>query len=100
MKVDPKYWRYRQYAAAISYKDANQTEKVIQLLEEAIKDPEVPTMIKNILSNFHYERGNILRTVELLEDIVANSRDQFYVNKARIKLSEIELRYHQYFHSH
>jgi tetratricopeptide (TPR) repeat protein len=84
--ADPRFWRYRLYAGAIAYRNSAEPEKVVALLEEAMRYPDCPTMLMNILANLHKKRGDYRRAAEIYEQIVAASRDDGYVQLAVLKL--------------
>ena len=48
---DPGFHRYRLYVAAILFKEAGEEKKMIGVLEEAIKYPDCPALLENILGN-------------------------------------------------
>ncbi|HNC75280.1 MAG TPA: hypothetical protein PK362_10415, partial [Elusimicrobiota bacterium] len=58
--------------------------------EESIKDPDCPTMLKNILANMYRKQGNDRRAAEIFLDILDNARDRSYADLALQKLQEIE----------
>ncbi len=87
---DPHFWRYRLYAGALAYRKAEDVQKVIPLLEEAIKDPECPSMLKNILANIHRREGNVKRAAEIFIELATSSRDNEYRDLALQKLREIQ----------
>jgi tetratricopeptide (TPR) repeat protein len=60
-KLDPSFYRYRLYMAAILYRDEGKDDRLIDALAEAIKYPDCPFLLKNILANLYKKMG---RTVE------------------------------------
>lgn len=88
---NPTFWRFRQYAAAIGYRQKNAEEKAIPLLEDALKDPEAPSMLKNILAGIYRKRGNNRRAAELYLELLEGSRDREYVTQAKRNLQEMGL---------
>lgn len=88
-QADPTFWRYRLTAGAIAYRRSAETEKVVALLEEAVLDPDCPTLLQNILANIHLKQGNVRRAAEIYAHIVRTSRDEGYVQHARRKLQEL-----------
>jgi tetratricopeptide (TPR) repeat protein len=89
-EADPHFPRYALYAGALAYKRSEGQDKVIPWLEEAIKDPDCPTMIKNILANMYRQEGNLRRAAEIFINIVETSRDKEYVALAIRKLQDIQ----------
>lgn len=90
-EADPHYPRYALYAGALNYRYARGHDEVVPWLEEAIKDPDCPTMVKNILANIYRRQGNNRRAAEIFLDMMENSRDPEYVDLARRKLEEMKL---------
>ncbi len=90
IRRDPTYWRFRLYAGAIGYKSRNQTEAAIPLLEEAIRYPDCPTMVANILGNLHEMTGNYARAAEIYGHILATAKDDADLRKARQKLEFLQ----------
>ncbi len=90
---DPAYWRFRLYAGAIGYKSQNQTDKVIPLLEEALSDPNCPTMIANILGNLYEMTGAYAKAAAVYRHILATSRDGYDLQKAAQKLEVLTERH-------
>ena len=85
IRGDPSFWRYRMYQGAIAYRKSQETEKVIATLEEAIKDPDCPSMIKNILAHIYIKKGNPKRAAEIYVDLL-ESRDPSYATHAKTQL--------------
>ncbi len=90
---DPNFWQYRLYAGAIGFRKAANVDKVIALLEEAIKDPECPSMVQNILANIYKREGNYRRAAEIYILMIETSRDPDYVSTARDKLEELRVKH-------
>ncbi|MBK8869585.1 MAG: hypothetical protein IPN19_00685 [Elusimicrobia bacterium] len=88
IRGDPTYWRYRMYLGAISYRKNQETEKVVATLEEAMKDPDCPSMIKNILAHIHIKKGNLKRAAEIYVDLL-ESRDPSYSTHAENQLVKL-----------
>lgn len=90
---DPDFWQYRLYAGAIGFRKAANVDKVVSLLEEAIKDPECPSMVQNILANIYKRQGNYGRAAEIYRRMLETSRDPAYVDTAREKLEELRAKH-------
>lgn len=91
--ADPTYWRFRLYAGAIGYRSANEMDKAIPLLEEAVKYPDCPTMIMNILGNLYEKKGDFKSAAQLYDRILSVSKDDFERFRARNKLEAIAQRF-------
>jgi tetratricopeptide (TPR) repeat protein len=87
-RADPNFWRYRLYMGAMAYRKNQEIDKAIASLEEASRDPDCPSMIKNILANIHVKQGNFQRAREIYSDLL-NSRDRSYTFFAEQQLREL-----------
>lgn len=93
IRYNPTYWKFRLYVGAIAYKQRGQNEQMIALLEDAIRFPDCPTMVKSILANIYEERGNPARSLQIWLDIFENPRgDSWYRDKAEAKIAELRAR--------
>jgi hypothetical protein len=86
---DPTFWRYRLYAGAISYRDDEQPEKVIPLLEEALKYPDCPSMLQNILASLYKKLGRYDRAAAIYEFTARVSNDPAAVETALRRLEDL-----------
>lgn len=86
---DPTFWRYRLYAGAVAYKDNESPEKVIALLEEALKYPDCPSMLQNILANLHKKAGHPARAAQIYAFTIETSKDAAAVHHARLQLEKL-----------
>ncbi|OGR82306.1 MAG: hypothetical protein A2902_00885 [Elusimicrobia bacterium RIFCSPLOWO2_01_FULL_64_13] len=92
MAREPSYWGYRLYAGAIGFQSREETSKVTALLEEAVRRPDCPTMVMNILAFLYEGQGNFARAIELYLEIAEHSRDAAYARKARNRLEKLRVR--------
>jgi tetratricopeptide (TPR) repeat protein len=88
IRGDPSFWRYRMYLGAISYRKNQETEKVIETLEQTIIDPDCPSMIKNILAHIYIKKGNLKRAAEIYVNLL-ESRDPSYSIHAENQLIKL-----------
>lgn len=88
VKGDPKFWRYKMMAGAIGYTQDDRSEEAVALLEESIKDPDCPSMIKSILAGIHRKAGRGGRAAEIYESLLA-ARDKEYAERARKNLEDM-----------
>ncbi|MGQ0645788.1 MAG: tetratricopeptide repeat protein [Elusimicrobiota bacterium] len=98
MQMDPANWQLRLYAGAVAFRKADQMEKVIALLEDAIQHPDCPSMVENILANIYRKRGDIRRAAEVYLHMLETSRDESYRSTARQKLKELQDKHGLHFH--
>jgi len=87
--IDPTFWQYRLYAGAIAFRRNNEIDKIIPLLEEALKYPDCPSMIHNILGNIYVKLGDIPRAVAVYTHLAETSRDPAYRHTAQEKLERL-----------
>ncbi len=88
VRGDPSFWRYRLYQGAIAFRKNQEMDKAIANLEEALLDPDCPSMIKNILGNIYIKQGNYQRAKEIYLDLL-NSRDASYTVFAERQLRKL-----------
>jgi len=89
IKQNPFYWRFQLYVGAIIYKQKGQLDNMVHLLENAIRYPDCPTMIKSILANIYRERGNDKRALEIWLDVYESGKDPWYVEQAKKQIEEL-----------
>jgi hypothetical protein len=89
---DPTFWRYRLYAAAIAYGEGEQPEKVIPLLEEAMKYPDCPGILMHLLANLYKKRGDFPNAIRVYFHILSVSRNVDDVNRAAHALEDLRAR--------
>lgn len=88
-EADPTFWRYRIYAGAVAYRRDEDSERTVRSLEEALKYPDCPGLLQNILANLHKKQGRYRRAAEIYEFTAAHSRDVDAVNTARLGLERL-----------
>jgi lipopolysaccharide biosynthesis regulator YciM len=76
----------------LRHRKNQEMDKAISRLEEAVLDPECPSMVKNILANIYRKQGNLKRVAEIYLDM-ANSRDKSYASFAVDRLKELSARH-------
>jgi tetratricopeptide (TPR) repeat protein len=87
--ADPTFWRYRIYAGAIAYRNEAEPDKAIAFLEEALKYPDCPSLLQNILANLHKKMGNYRRAADIFRFTMETSRDPSSVDTARMGLERL-----------
>jgi len=88
---DPKYWRFRLYLGAIIYLQLKKFDKMVILLEEAVKYPDCPSLVKVILANIYEEEGRYLDCLKIWFQVL-ESKDEFYRLRAKKKTLELRTR--------
>jgi tetratricopeptide (TPR) repeat protein len=91
-RIDPNFWRFRLYAGAIAFRKSNEMDKAIVLLEEAIRYPDCPSPVMNILANLYKKKKQYGEAARIYRHMLENSRDENYRQLARDKLTEIRRR--------
>lgn len=83
IRYNPTYWKFRLYVGALVYKKKGEFDNMIGLLEDAVRYPDCPTMIKSILGTLYEERGKYPQALKLWIDIFESSeKDMTYKQKA------------------
>ncbi len=90
---DPDYWKFHLYLAAISYTKEEQYDSVLPLLEEAIKYPDAPVMIKNILAQLYEKNRDYPKAIALWEHILKTTESDKYRKIANRHLINIQQMY-------
>lgn len=89
LKYKPREWKYLQVLAAIGYSSAKDPAAVAKALEPVLKDPDCPAMLKQLAAFLNKHIGNYARAAEIYADILATSRDPFYLQNARRELDKL-----------
>jgi len=87
IKNEPNYWPYHLYMGAIAYRKSKQYGKMLELLEQAAKYPDCPTLIKAILANGYKAAGKYRKALLIWLDVLETGSPDYY-NRAR---EQIEL---------
>lgn len=85
---DPKFYRYGMLAAAIGYTEDERSEESVKILDEFVRDPECPSMIKHILANIHRKAGRYDRAAQIYAELL-DARDTDYAARAEKNLLEM-----------
>lgn len=88
-RIDPTFWRYSLYAGAIAYRRDEAPDKVIALLEEALKYPDCPGMLQNILAKLHKKAGRFTRAADIYAFTISTSKDPNAVSNAVLQLERM-----------
>lgn len=87
--ADPTFWQYRLYAGAVAYRKNQEPDKVIVFLWEALKYPDCPGLLQNILANLLKKRGDFRRAAEVYRHTIQTCRDPYSVDTARRQLERL-----------
>lgn len=87
--LDPSFYRYRLYAAAILYKNTDANRQLIAVLAEAIQYPDCPVMLENVLGNLYRKYGQLKQAALVFQHILETAPYEHERETARRKLAEI-----------
>lgn len=90
IQLNPTYWRFQLYLAAIIWKQKGRSDAMIPLLEQAILYSDCPTMIKSCLANIYKARKNYARALEIwLEVLEQKNLDETYLHQATKQVEDL-----------
>lgn len=87
---DPRYpfWQFNLYTAAIIYRNKGEFDKMVSLLEVAVRQPHCPNIVRSILANIYQQKGQYARALKLWID-VSESGDATYSARSAQKIAEL-----------
>lgn len=89
-RYKPSEWKYNAYLAAIGYRLAGNPGKVADILAPVVRDPECPTMIKQLVAFLNKKIKRYRAAAEIYADIAMTSRDPYYIRNSRRELAKLE----------
>ncbi|OGS45586.1 MAG: hypothetical protein A2539_07105 [Elusimicrobia bacterium RIFOXYD2_FULL_34_15] len=89
MKNNPQEYAFHLYAAAIIYSKQGKFENVIENLEKALKEPDCPFEIKNILGNIYKKQGKYEKAAKIWVDIYLTQRIEGRRERAKNNLIKL-----------
>lgn len=89
-RYEPREWKYSAYLAAIGYRLAGNPGKVADILAPVVRDPECPTMIKQLVAFLNKKIKRYRAAAEIYADIAMTARDPYYVRNSRQELAKLE----------
>ena len=89
-RYQPREWKYDAYLAAIGYRLAGNPEKVADMLAPVVRDPECPTMIKQLVAFLNKRLKRYRAAAEIYEDIARTARNPHYIRNSRRELAQLE----------
>lgn len=88
---NPDYWPLRSYIAAIGYKKADKFDKMTQMLEQAIRDPGCPLLLKEILAGAYKSHRRYRDAIRIWLTVVNDPRaGESSVERAKRSIADIE----------
>ncbi len=86
---NPTYWAFRTYAAGIGYMRTNQMQNMIRMLEDALRDPNCPTIVKSVLANSYKFQKRYLEAIAIWEDVLSSDKGREYHGHAREEIPRL-----------
>jgi len=86
---NPQFYPLQLYAAAIVYQKAGNAVDMIKKLEEAVKYPDCPFEIKNILGNIYIKYGRYEDAAKIQVDIYSTEKNIDRRESAKRKLVQL-----------
>ena len=87
---NPTYWRLRLYVGALIFKQKGQMGEMLGLLEDAIRFPDCPTMLKSILANIYKQRQDYRRALAIWADVHDNvDVNDWYYEQSEKQIAEL-----------
>lgn len=87
--LDPAFYRYRLYMAAILYRGEGQDTKLIEVLAEAVRYSDAPFMLKNILANLYKKQGRFMEAARLYLQMIDTAPTEFERQNTQRKLADL-----------
>lgn len=92
LKYSPKEWKYLTVLAAIGYSKAQNPAAVAEAIRPLLREPDCPVMLKQLAAFLNKRAGNFAAAAAIYADILATSRDEFYLRNAERELRELARR--------
>lgn len=89
LKYSPKEWKYLTVLAAIGYSKAQDPAAVAAAIRPLLREPDCPVMLKQLAAFLNKRAGNYAAAAAIYADILATSRDEFYVRNAERELQRL-----------
>lgn len=89
LKYYPKEWKYLTVLAAIGYSKAEDPAAVAEAIKPLLSEPDCPVMLKQLAAFLNKRAGNFAAAAAIYADILATSRDEFYLRNAERELQKL-----------
>lgn len=89
LKYSPREWKYLTLLAAIGYSRAQDPAAVAGTITPLLKDPACPVMLKQLAAFLNKRAGNYAAAAAIYADILATTRDEFYLRNAARELEKL-----------
>lgn len=89
LKYSPKEWKYLTLLAAIGYSNAQDPAAVAEAIKPLLREPDCPVMLKQLAAFLNKRAGNFAAAAAIYADILATSRDEFYLRNAERELRKL-----------
>lgn len=90
IRYNPKHWPFHTFVSGVGYKQSNQFEKMIKMLETSLADPECPTMVKAILANAYKLHRRYPESLALWKIILNDENGRDYHQRAKEEIVRLE----------
>jgi hypothetical protein len=87
---NPQYWQFRMYVAGIGYKVSNQFEKMVGMLEDAVRQPDCPTTVKSVLANAYKQQHRYQDAINVWTLVLATPQGRDYYDRAHHEIPILE----------
>jgi tetratricopeptide (TPR) repeat protein len=87
---NPQYWPFQKFVTGIGYKQTNQFEKMVEMLEDSVRHTECPTMVIAILANAYKLHKRYSEAIALWEGILADENGREYHAKAKQEIPRLQ----------
>ncbi len=88
-RASPDYWPFKTYMAAILYKKQARASEMTHLLEDSIRQPGCPTMVKSILANYYKSQKRYADALRVWQRVLENPSDAVYHDTARRQMDQL-----------
>jgi tetratricopeptide (TPR) repeat protein len=85
----PQYWQLSLYSSAILFKMSNRVGDMVFILDQAVKQPGCPMILKWILANIYKKNKDYVKAINLFLEI-SNSDDSMYKDYAEKQILSIK----------
>jgi len=89
LKYNPKFWPLHMYVAGLGFKKKNEMGKMLEMLANAILDPDCPVTVKGIVARSYEEQKRYPEAIAIWKSILADERVSYYHAKARSEIFKL-----------
>ncbi|HOW89056.1 MAG TPA: hypothetical protein PL037_02150 [Elusimicrobiales bacterium] len=89
MSFAPREWKYATLLSAIGYSKAKDPRKVAETITPLLNEPDCPVMLRQLGAFLNKKAGDYAAAYRIYGDILATSKDPFYVDNARREMEKL-----------